>query len=311
MSGLITISDLPPVRGILTEQASLARLSWFRTGGPADVVFEPADEADLSHFLSSLPLEIPITVLGVGSNLLVRDGGIRGVVIKLGKAFSAIKVDEDRVTAGAGAMDVHVAKAVADAGLSGLEFLVGVPGTIGGALRMNAGAYGREMGDCFIVARGIDRSGNPALLSLADMSFTYRHSSLPTSLIFTEATMSGTPGDTSDILARMDDIKRQREDTQPIGTRTGGSTFKNPDPEESNGRKAWELVDAAGCRGLRVGGAGVSEKHCNFLINYGDASASDIETLGNQVRNRVLEETGVLLEWEIKCLGSDASKDTS
>ena len=290
---------MPRLRGALEANAATAPLSWFRTGGPAQLLFTPADEADLAHFLQNLPTDLPLMVVGLGSNLLVRDGGLPGVLIRLGKPFAGIAVEPDhRVRAGAGAADVKVARTAAEAGIAGLSFLRGIPGTIGGALRMNGGAYGGEVKDVLVEARGIDRSGRTHVLSLADMGFTYRHCAAPDDIIFTEALFEGRPGEPAEILAEMNAITEARSSTQPVNTRTGGSTFKNPP-----GRRAWELVDAAGCRGLRRGDAQVSELHCNFLINHGSASAADIEGLGEEVRRRVREASGVELEWEIKRVG--------
>ena len=294
---------MPPVRGGLVKDAPLSRHCWFRTGGVADWLFDPADEADLMTFLAHKDPVMPVTVIGVGSNLLVRDGGVRGVVIRLGKIFADITVTGDLISAGAGAMDVHVARRAADAGVGGLEFLVGVPGTIGGALRMNAGAYGAEVADVFVAAHGINETGEGVELSATDMGFSYRRTALSTPVIFTRATFRGGRRAPAAIKAAMKQIMVERETSQPIGTRTGGSTFKNPDPASSAGRSAWQLIDEAGCRGLRQGGTGVSEKHCNFLINYGDATASDIETLGEMVRAKVFEKTGVELQWEIRLIG--------
>lgn len=305
-SDLAWRDSLPDVRGRLEFDADIAKVTWFRTGGPADVSFRPADEEDLSAFLSGLDPSIAVTVLGIGSNLLIRDGGIRGVVIRLGKGFSGIQMSEDGIIAGAAAPDRNVALAAAKAGLAGLEFLTGIPGTIGGALRMNAGAYGREIKDILVAARAVDRSGRIHEISAGDMGLTYRHSSAPGDWIFTEARLTGTPGQAADIRAAMDEIDRTRAEAQPLKTRTGGSTFKNP-PNE----KAWQLIDRAGCRGLRIGDAQVSEKHCNFLLNTGQARAADIEALGEEVRRRVLETTGHSLEWEIKRLGEPAMEDTS
>lgn len=288
-----------PLRGTLTPDAPLAGFTWFRTGGPADVLFVPADEADLAVGLAALPADVPVTVLGLASNVLVRDGGVPGVVIRLSaRPFGAITVDGDRVHAGAGAADVKVARAAADASLAGLAFLRGIPGAIGGALRMNAGAYGGEVKDRFVSARALDRKGRLHVLGAGDMGFSYRHTAVPHDFIFTEGTFGGVPGDKAAILAEMDAITASREATQPVKSRTGGSTFKNPP-----GDKAWRLVDAAGCRGLQVGGAQVSELHCNFLINTGGATAADVERLGETVRARVLAASGVHLEWEIERIG--------
>ncbi len=290
---------MPELRGKLSANASLADVTWFRVGGPAQALFMPADEADLAYFLQHLPRDVPAQVIGLGSNLLVRDGGVPGVVIRLGRGFSEIKVEDGhRLRAGTAVPDVKVARAAADAGIRGLAFYRGIPGSIGGALRMNAGAHGRETKDCLIGARAVDPSGTVHVLSLTDMGFTYRHSSVPKDWIFTEATFAGEPGDPAEILKEMDEVADYREKNQPIKERTGGSTFKNPP-----GHSAWKLVDQAGCRGLRVGGAKVSEMHCNFLINDQQASGEDVETLGETVRARVREASGVILDWEIIRLG--------
>jgi UDP-N-acetylmuramate dehydrogenase len=289
----------PRLRGRLLANQSLAELTWFRVGGPAQALFLPADEEDLAHFLAGLPRGIPTTVVGLGSNLLVRDGGIEGVVIRLGRGFNDIGVDEHVVHAGSAVPDVKVARAAADAGLAGLSFFRGVPGAIGGALRMNAGAYGSETKDVLIEARAVDRGGNVRVMKNTDLGFSYRHSSAPLDLVYTRATFRGTPGDRAGIAAEMEQITDARESTQPIKSRTGGSTFKNPP-----GKKAWQLIDAAGCRGLVVGDAQVSDMHCNFLINRGRATAADIETLGEEVRRRVREHSGIDLEWEIVRLGT-------
>jgi len=297
------MNRLPPVRGRLTANAPLAGFSWFRTGGPAEVLFEPQDEADLAQFRTGCPDDVPVTVIGVASNLLIRDGGVPGVVVRLGKAFSGITVDGDRVTCGAGAMDVTVSRAARDAGLSGLEFLIGIPGTIGGALRMNAGAYGTEIKDVFVAARAVTGRGEVAALSLADMDLSYRHCGQPEDVIFVEATLKGVPWDRDAVGARMKEIQQARGETQPVKSRTGGSTFANPPLEIGGGRKAWELIDKAGCRGLTRGGAQVSPQHTNFLINNGNATAADLEGLGEEVRRRVQEKTGILLQWEIRRIG--------
>ena len=288
----------PGYRGTLEAEAPLAPLSWFRTGGPAEALFTPADEADLALFLAACPADIPVLVVGLGSNLLVRDGGVPGLVIRLGRGFSSVAVEGLRVRAGAGAPDVKVARAAAEAGIDGLAFLRGIPGTVGGALRMNGGAYGGETADALVEARALDRQGRAVVLSPADMAFTYRHCGAPDDLVFTEALFEGRPGDPAAILAAMGAITDARAATQPVNTRTGGSTFKNPP-----GRKAWELIDAAGCRGLRIGDAQVSELHCNFLLNHGRATAAELEALGEEVRRRVREHSGVELEWEIKRVG--------
>ncbi len=291
---------MPELRGKLDANAPTAPLSWFRTGGPAQVLFTPVDADDLAYFLQRLDRTVPVLVVGLGSNLLIRDGGCEGVMIRLGKGFAEMSVEPGlRVRAGAGAPDVKVARAAAEAGIAGLSFLRGIPGTIGGALRMNGGAYGGETKDVLVEARGVRRSGERVAYDNVGMGFTYRHAGVPEDVIFTQARFKGTPGDSKVILAEMNAITEARSSTQPVNTRTGGSTFKNPP-----GKKAWELVDAAGCRGLRRGDAQVSEMHCNFLINHGSASASDIEGLGEEVRRRVREMSGVELEWEIKRVGN-------
>ena len=298
-NGSDLLARLPQVRGRLQPQFALRDLTWFRVGGPAEVLFTPADADDLSGFLGELEADIPVTVIGVGSNLLVRDGGIPGVVIRLGRGFAGFSVvDETRVLAGAAVPDVKVARAALDAGLSGLTFFRGIPGTVGGALRMNGGAYGRETKDVLVEARAVDRAGTVHVLSVEDMAYTYRHCGAPDDYIFVEALFQGEHGDPEIIAAEMKAITEARESTQPVRSRTGGSTFKNP-PEG----KAWELIDAAGMRGFSVGAAMVSEKHCNFLINTGGATARDLETLGDTVRARVLEHSGVALDWEIRRIG--------
>ena len=291
--------QMPDLRGRLMANQPLAELTWFRVGGPAQVLFVPEDEADLAYFLRRLRSEIPVTVVGLGSNLIVRDGGVPGVVIRLGRGFGEVKVEDGtRVRAGAAVPDVKVSRAAQEAGLAGLAFFRGIPGAVGGALRMNGGAYGRETKDALLEARGVDRRGRMHVFSNGDMHYTYRHCGAPDDIIFTQALFQGTPGDPAAIAAEMEKITESREATQPIKSRTGGSTFKNPP-----GRKAWQLIDAAGCRGLKVGGAQVSEMHCNFLINLGGASAADIETLGETVRERVRASSGVELEWEIRRIG--------
>jgi UDP-N-acetylmuramate dehydrogenase len=285
-------------RGRLLANQSLAELTWFRVGGPAQALFMPDDEDDLSSFLANLPGEIAVTVIGLGSNLIVRDGGVQGVVVRLGRGFGEVAVEGLDVRAGAAVPDVKVARAAQEAGIAGLSFLRGIPGAIGGALRMNGGAYGRETKDALIEARAVDRAGRIHVLANADLGFTYRHCSVPDDYIFTQATFRGERGDQVVIAAVMEKITESREATQPIKSRTGGSTFKNPP-----GGKAWQLIDAAGCRGLRLGDAQVSEMHCNFLINLGSATAANIETLGETVRARVKESSGVELEWEIKRIG--------
>jgi UDP-N-acetylmuramate dehydrogenase len=290
---------LPPVRGTLTRDAPLKDLVWFRAGGPAEVLFRPADVDDLASFIAARPADLRVSVIGVGSNLLVRDGGIPGVVVRLSSAFGGIETDGTRVRAGAAALDGAVARAACDAGIAGLEFLRGVPGTIGGALRMNAGCYGREVKDIFVEATAIDVKGNKIRLSGADMGFEYRKArGAADDLIFVQAIFEGVADEPAAIRARMEELSASREASQPIKSRTGGSTFKNPP-----GHKAWQLVDEAGCRGLMIGAAQVSEKHTNFLINTGDATAADLEALGEEVRRRVKEKSGITLEWEIKRVG--------
>ena len=300
-----SMSDrMPAVRGRLQTDAPLAPLTWFRVGGPAEILFMPADAQDLAGFLAELPAEIPVCVIGAGSNLLIRDGGVSGVVVLLGAGFSDIRIAADGlITAGAAVMDVKLASAARDASLTGLEFLRGIPGTLGGAVRMNAGAYGGEIRDVFVSAKAVDRRGAMHEFSLQQAGFGYRHSAFPADLIVTSVCLRGTPGDPRAISARMAEIAGARNASQPVGARTGGSTFANPRVAHARGRKAWELIDAAGCRGLRLGGAMVSEMHCNFLVNCGAATAGDLESLGELVRARVLRETGVSLEWEIRRMG--------
>jgi UDP-N-acetylmuramate dehydrogenase len=296
-------AKMPKVRGRLLPNQPLAELTWFRVGGPAQVLFMPEDEDDLAYVLANLPREIPVTAIGLGSNLIVRDGGVPGMVIRLGRGFNDVTVEGDvRLRVGTAVPDVKVARAAQEAAISGLSFMRGIPGGIGGALRMNGGAYGRETKDALIEARGVDRSGRIHVFANRDMHYSYRHCGAPDDVIFTQALFQGSPGDPDTIAAEMDQITEAREATQPVKSRTGGSTFKNPP-----GHKAWQLIDAAGCRGLRVGDAQVSEMHCNFLINLGGASAGDIETLGETVRKRVKENSGVDLEWEIKRIGVTGS----
>ena len=292
---------LPNLRGRLLANQPLGEFTWFRVGGPAQALFMPADENDLAYLLRNLPTDIPVTVIGAGSNLIVRDGGIPGVVIRLGRGFNEVTVEPgNRLRAGSAMLDVMVARAAQKESLAGLAFLSGIPGTIGGALRMNAGAYGGETKDVLIEARGVDRAGNLRTFGNAEMGFSYRHSGVPEDVIFTSALLQGRPGDPQEIAAEMTAIKDKREASQPRN-RTGGSTFKNPP-----GANAWKLIDEAGCRGLVVGDAQVSELHCNFLINRGHATAHDIETLGETVRARVKAQSGVELEWEIKRIGVNA-----
>jgi len=297
-------ASMPALRGRLLANQTLAELTWFRVGGPAQVLFTPADADDLAYFLGHLASHIPVYVLGVGSNVIVRDGGLEGVAIRLPpRGFGEVTSDGDVLTAGAAALDRRVAEAAEAAGLGGLEFYFGIPGTIGGALRMNAGANGAETKDVLIEAEGVGRDGARHRLSLADMKFTYRNSGVDSSIIFTRAHFRGRPNTPEAIRARMDEVQSHRETAQPIREKTGGSTFKNPP-----GHSAWKLIDAAGCRGLRIGGAQVSEMHCNFLINTGDASAHDIETLGETVRQRVKAHSGIELQWEIKRIGQGGEK---
>jgi UDP-N-acetylmuramate dehydrogenase len=293
------VASLPKLRGKLKADAPLRDFTWFRAGGPAEVLYSPADEADLAYFMKGTPTDIPVTIIGLGSNLLVRDGGIEGVVIRLGRGFGEIAVEEgSRLRVGAAVPDVKVARAAADAGIAGLSFYRGIPGCVGGALRMNGGAHGRETREVVVEARAVDREGKVHVFPVAELHYEYRHCGVPDDLIFTEALFQGEPGEPAKILAEMDGIAAYREQAQPIKSRTGGSTFKNPP-----GKKAWQLIDAAGCRGLAVGDANVSEMHCNFLINEGNATGADIEKLGETVRARVKETSGVELEWEIKRLG--------
>jgi UDP-N-acetylmuramate dehydrogenase len=289
---------LPPARGTYTQGAALKDLVWFRAGGPAEILFRPADADDLAIFLYARTAETRVSVIGVGSNLLVRDGGIPGVVVRLPGAFGKIAVEGTRIRVGAAALDAAVARAAAEAGIGGLEFLRGIPGTVGGALKMNAGCYGKEIKDIFVEATAIDGKGNKHTLFAADMGFVYRKAQVPDDFIFVEAVFEGVKDEPVAVKARMEVLVEQRESTQPVKSRTGGSTFKNPP-----GHKAWQLIDEAGCRGLMHGAAQVSEKHCNFLINTGDATAADIEALGEEVRARVKAKSGVELEWEIKRVG--------
>ncbi len=288
---------LPQLRGRLIANQSLGEFAWFRVGGPAQALFMPDDEDDLAYVLRNVPAETPVTVIGAGSNLIVRDGGVEGVVIRLGRGFNDVAIEGECVTAGTAILDVMVARAAQKEGVAGLAFYSGIPGTIGGALRMNGGAYGSETKDVLIEARGVDRQGNVRTYSNADMGFSYRHCGVPDDVIFTSATFQGRKGDPEAIAAEMAAIKSKREASQPRN-RTGGSTFKNPP-----GHSAWKLVDEAGCRGLKVGSAQVSDLHANFLINTGDATAADIETLGEIVRARVKAHSGIELEWEIKRIG--------
>ena len=289
---------LPPVRGTYQFGAALKDLVWFRAGGAAEVLYRPADADDLADFLAKRPPATPVLVIGVGSNLLVRDGGIPGVVIRLPAVFGKVEVDGLRLRAGAAALDSAVARKAADAGIAGLEFLRGVPGTVGGALKMNAGCYGTEVRDVFVEATAIDSHGVKHVLTASDMNFEYRKSNVPADFLFIEALFEGAADEPAAVRARMDELLARREESQPVKSKTGGSTFKNPP-----GEKAWKLIEDAGCRGLKHGDAAVSDMHCNFLINLGSASAAEIEALGEQVRARVKEQSGIELEWEIKRVG--------
>ncbi len=296
------VDTLPPLRGRLQANAPLAPFTWFRAGGAAEALARPADADDLSAFLAALPHEIPVHAIGACSNLIVRDGGLPGVTIRLARGFSAIVPEAGGIVAGAAALDVTVAEYAAEAGLTGLEFLSGIPGSIGGAVAMNAGAYGGDMASVLDWAEIVTRSGEQRRLLGPQLAFAYRHAALPADAVVTRVRLRGVPGAPTLIATRMAEIKSAREASQPVRARTGGSTFRNPD-----GMKAWELIDAAGCRGLTRGGAMVSEKHCNFLINTGSASAADIEGLGEEVRRRVMATTGVTLHWEIRRIGLPAA----
>lgn len=297
------IARLPLVRGKLIANAPLKDGTWFRVGGPAEVLFRPADIEDLAHFLKDLPEDVPLTVLGVGSNMLIRDGGVPGVVVKLGAAFSTITVRENSLIAGASALDLNIARAARDAGLAGLEFLSGIPGSLGGALRMNAGAYGGEMRQILTSVTAVDRKGRLQTVGPEIMGFAYRHSAAPADWIFVSATLRGAPGVPEAIGARMKEIQDKRTASQPVREKTSGSTFANPE-----GHKAWELIDKAGCRGLRVGGAMISDQHCNFMINTGTATAADLENLGEEVRRRVKAMSGIDLRWEVQRIGLPLQK---
>ncbi len=301
MSASALSSRLPEVRGKLLYDVTLAPYTWFRVGGPADALFIPADEADLALFLAACPQDIPVLPMGVASNLLVRDGGVRGVVVRLGPAFSKIDIQGRKLRVGAAALDKSVAKAAATAGLSGLEFYAGIPGTIGGALRMNAGCYGRETVDCVRQIIALDRLGRRVVRTVDEMGYSYRHSKAPQDWIFVEAVFVGKPDDPVKVLARMDEITTKREGSQPIREKTGGSTFANPP-----GAKSWELIDAIGARGRQIGGAQMSKKHCNFMINTGNASALDLERLGESIRHDVYQQKNIDLRWEIKRVGEKA-----
>ena len=296
--------QLDGLRGRVQADADMSKLTWFRVGGPADLLFQPADEDDLALFLNHLPEDVPVTVVGVGSNLLVRDGGIEGVVIRLSaKGFGAVEpVSGTRLKAGAAVLDKKLAAAALEAGIGGFAFYHGIPGGIGGALRMNAGANGTETTQRVIEVTAIDRQGGRHVLSHADMGYTYRHSAAAPDLIFTSAIFEGELQNREDIRQAMDDVQHHRETVQPVKEKTGGSTFKNPE-----GQSAWRLVDEAGMRGYQVGGAQMSEMHCNFMINTGEATAYDLEMLGETVRRKVLENSGIRLDWEIKRIGRFAN----
>jgi UDP-N-acetylmuramate dehydrogenase len=292
---------LPHVRGRVRSGVALAPLTWFRVGGPAEIMFRPADIEDLAAFMAACPADIPVTVLGVASNLLIRDGGLKGVVIRLGGEFARVRIDETNVIAGAGALDLTVAEEACAAGVAGLEFLSGIPGTVGGAVKMNAGAYGNEVVDVIESAVLVTRTGKVVTVSGDKLGLSYRHSELPEGAIVVEVTLRGRSDSPGAVAERMREIQSRRAETQPIRARTGGSTFANPP-----GAKAWELIDRAGCRGLTMGGAQVSEQHCNFLINTGEATAADLEALGEEVRRRVHKNSGVELRWEIMRIGAFA-----
>ncbi|NNC36795.1 MAG: UDP-N-acetylmuramate dehydrogenase [Hyphomonadaceae bacterium] len=301
------IDQLPEVRGKLRENVPLAPYTWFRVGGAAQIFFMPADEADLALFLPQVPEDIPVQILGVASNTLVRDGGVPGITIRLGPAFGTVDIlDDSQIQVGTACLDATFAKKAAKAGIGGLEFYAGIPGTIGGALRMNAGCYGGETKDCLESVVALDRRGRRQIMDVEELGYRYRHCSAPADLIFTEAVFKGRPAEPDAVLARMKEITETREKSQPIREKTGGSTFKNPDSEKSKGRGAWQLVDAVGGRGFKVGGAQMSEKHCNFMINTGEATAADLEVLGDTIRDKVLKQENVELHWEIRRIGVKA-----
>jgi UDP-N-acetylmuramate dehydrogenase len=292
------IGGLPAVRGRLTCDAPIGRHTWFGVGGPAEFLLQPADREDLAAFLAELPAATPVTVIGGGANILVRDGGVSGIVIRLGRGFAGLASEENAIVAGAGALHLNVARFAAEAGIAGFEFLSGIPGTVGGGLRMNAGAYGREVKDIVVSATALDRAGREHVVAASAMGFAYRHCAVEPDWVFVEALLRGEPGDPQAVSRRMAEIRAAREATQPIRARTGGSTFRNPP-----GDSAWRLIDLAGCRGLRRGGAMISPKHTNFLVNTGKATAADLEGLGEEVRRRVYNSSGVVLEWEIRRIG--------
>lgn len=303
------IENLPKVRGRYTQNAPLGEKGWFRCGGTAEVLFKPADRDDLQNFLQNGPEDIPVHIFGALSNSIVRDGGLKGVVIRMGREFSKIDVQENEVTVGALALDANVASVAADHGLGGLEFLSGIPGSIGGALRMNAGCYGSEIKEVLASCEALDRQGNLHVLTPDQMDMTYRHVGVPDSYIFLSATLKGVPEDAETVRARIEEIKKRREESQPIREKTGGSTFANPSAEQLSqaglpeDTKVWQLIDQVGGRGLQIGGAQMSEKHCNFMINTGNATASDLEALGDEIRSRVSDQFGISLRWEIKRIG--------
>lgn len=301
---MIAKEQLPTIRGTYRERVPLAKTTWFQVGGEADIVFRPEDTEDLAYFIQHKPQNVPVLCLGVGSNVIVRDGGVEGVVIKLGRFFSRIEVQGTNISVGAGALDYNVAMVAKDHGIAGLEFLSGIPGTIGGALAMNAGAYGGDIASILIEAEAVTDAGDIITLRPEDIGFVYRGNTLPEGIIFTKAILRGQTGDKQEIAQKIQEIQDKRAETQPIKERTGGSTFKNP--QEIS---AWKLVDQAGCRGLEKGGAKISEKHCNFMLNIGNATADDLEGLGDEVIQRVKDQTGVTLQWEIKRLGKRSQQN--
>ncbi len=309
----MSLLNLPEVRGRLTYDAPLGHMTWFGVGGPAEVLFKPADKQDLIDFVKNCPKDVPITILGVASNLIIRDGGIPGVVIRLGRDCGEIKVNGTTVTAGAAALDMNVALTAARKSVAGLEFLSGIPGTVGGAVRMNAGAYGKETKDALVSAEILFRDGTVKNMTAADMGLSYRHNSLPEDVIFLSCTLQGEKGETPDIEKKMNEIKIKRAESQPIRSKTGGSTFANPavpegaDPKDV--QKAWQLIDAAGCRGFKIGGAQMSEMHANFMLNTGTATAADLERLGEKVREKVYAQSQIMLRWEIKRIGVPLETD--
>jgi len=299
------LEKLPPVRGRLTSNAPLGHMTWFGVGGPAEVLFKPADKQDLIDFIKNCSQDIPVTLLGVASNLIIRDGGIPGVVIRMGREFAEIKIDGATAEAGAAALDLNVALACLKNSVAGLEFLSGIPGTIGGALRMNAGAYGKETKEALVSAEVLFRDGTLRRMTPQEMGMSYRHNGLPESVIFLGGTFRGKAGNADEIEKKMNDIKTKRAESQPIKSKTGGSTFANPE-----GAKAWQLIDAAGCRGLKIGGAQMSEMHANFMLNTGGATAADLERLGEKVRQRVYDTSKIMLRWEIKRIGVPLAADS-